>query len=329
LLSVFLAHSPTDAPFAQELPTFLETGCDAVSFASDGAIKPGEDLISAAEIGQSADVFIVLLSPASNPPRWPRERWEPLLTRQPQADTHVAVVLLEECTFPLLLRRGLGFFDATKQHLPAMRQLKRWLWGIHSGTYPAQTFSPDLETLYRTVADQPGTLTTSGAIAERFSRQAAHDFEAAFWIPAHGRTLAQIAGELGSQLQMTLDGPLEENCRRIRDLLASKRCLLILDAPQLAVDAVLPAGRTSVLFTSEPVRAVEEARTFAAARNLVTSRRFAEAYEILCELLKAGIEPKSCARELIWICEHWDRIDEANNLRFEFSPAPTEQLRLF
>jgi pentatricopeptide repeat protein len=329
LLSVFLAHSAADAPFAEELSAFLEAGCDAVSLARDGLIKPGQDLLRAAETGQSADILILLLSPASNPPRWPRERWEPLFARNQEADTRSAVFLLEECVFPALLRRGLSFFDATADRLPAMRRLKRWLLGIRLGASPAMTFSPDLELLYSALADKPGTLTASGAMAGRFAHQAARDFEAVLWIPAHGRTLAQIAGELGSRLQMTLDGPLEDNCRRIRDVLSSQRCLLILDAPQVPVDPLLPSGRTSVLFTSEPVHIVADVRSLAVARSLVTARRFAEADEIFRELLNSGVEPQSCARELVWICEHWDRIEEANDLRFLTGPSPAEQLRLF
>jgi hypothetical protein len=45
--------------------------------------------------------------------------------------------------------------------------------------------------------------------------------------------------------------------------------------------------------------------------------------------LKSGIEPQSCARELVWICERWDRLDEANALRSYFGPSPSEQLLLF
>ena len=121
-----------------------------------------------------------------------------------------------------------------------------------------------------------------------------------------------------------------ENCGRIRELLSVKRCLLVLDAPQVAVDPILPpCGRTSVLFTSEPVRTVEDDRGLATGRALVSAGRFAEAYDILYEILNAGIEPKSCARELVWICERWDRHEEANALRFHFGPSPSEQLRLF
>lgn len=210
-----------------------------------------------------------------------------------------------------------------------MRKLKRWLRGVQLGTCPGMAFSSDLEILYRVLADKPGIFTASGAMADRFARQADRDFEAVFWIPAHGRTLAQVVGELGAQLQLTLDGPLEDNCRRIRDVLSGKRYLLILDAPQAAVDPFMPSGRPSILFTREPVRIVEDAPSLAAARGLVSASRFAEAYELFYQLLDTGIEPEFCARELVWICEHWDRLDEAKALRFYSGHSPSEQLRLF
>ncbi len=334
MFSVYPAHAPEDALFARELGEFLESGCDVVCLPTEAAIKPGEDLLNTVELGHSADVVVVLLSGASNLHNWHRERWTPLLLPSPaESETQVAVFLLEDCTFPALLRRGSKFFDATSDRLSALRRLKRWLRGIRLGTSNGMHFSPDLEDLYRQLADQPGVLTVPGAIADRFAREAVHDFEAVLWVPSHGRTLARIAGDLGAQLGMTLDGELEDNCRRIGGTLSGKRCLLVLDAPQVDVEALVPrgapAGRTSVLVTSEPVRMTDEKPTLATARNLVAARRYAEAYDLLYRLLNLGVEPESCARELIWICEYWDRLEEANNLRFQVGPSPSEQLRLF
>jgi len=335
LLTVFLAHASADAPFAQDLQGFLETGCDDLSFTPDSAIRPGHDLISTVETGHAADVVVMLLSPASNPPRWPREKWEPtLFANAVETNTRIAVFLIEECTFPGLLRRGSNFFnattsDATTARLTAFRQLKRWLWGVQSGTSPAMTYSPDLETLYRDLTDRPGTLTSSGDTARRFAHQAARDFAAVVWVPAHGRNLTQLAGDVGFQLGLTLDGQLEENCHCIREELSRRRYLVVLDAPQVPVESLAASDRSSILYTDEPVYIAHDERSLAAARSLVEARRFAEAYELLRELLNAGIEPESCARELVWICDHWDRVDEANSLRFLCPPEPSEQLRLF
>jgi hypothetical protein len=329
LLSVFPAHVPADAPFARELTLFLESGCDQVCVASDTVVGLGADLLASAEIGLSADVLLLLLSPASNLARWQRERWERVLFAQAEeADTRVGVVLLGTCSFPELFRRRLRFFEASSDTLSALRGIKRWINGIRSATPPDFTFSGDLEALYKGLADVPGTLTATGAEATRFAREAARDFEAVCRVPAHGRTLAQIAGELGSQLGMTLDGPIEDNCRRIHELLSRRRCLVIFDAPEVSLRTLKPSGRTSVLLTDER-SAPETPMTFAAARRLVNAGRFAEAYEILAKLYEDGVETESCAREMVWICDHWGRYVEASLLRTEYRVPATEQLSLF
>jgi len=330
LLTVFPAHAPADSPFAHQLTAFLETGCDAVCFTSEAAIEPRRDLLTAAEKGLTADILILILSPSSTLPRWAREIWEPLLFNQAEtSNTRVALLLLEDCAFPPLLRRRLKFFDATASPLDALRRLKRWLWGIEHRIQPLTTWSADLEPLYAGLADRTGTLTTTPALAEHFAREASHDFDAILQIPAHGRTLAQVSGDLGSQLGMVLDEPLEENCRRIRELLATRRCLIVFDAPQLLLEPLIPTERSSVLITTEPLLIHTTPKTLKYARDLAASKRFAEAYEILRQLFDAGTDTESCARELVWICDHWGRYDEASEFRTHFRLPPVEQLLLF
>lgn len=41
------------------------------------------------------------------------------------------------------------------------------------------------------------------------------------------------------------------------------------------------------------------------------------------------IDPDNSARELTWICEHWERVEEANILRLNYAPPGMEQLALF
>ena len=332
LRTIFLAHAEADHDFARRLADFLELGCDVTCDADGGVIRSGEDLIAKAEEGLGADVLALLLSQASSAIGWQRNRWEPVLFDQTRdADTELATVLLGECKFPDLLRRR-NFFDASTNRVAAMRKLKRWLWQRERepGDSPGPVFSADLEDLYSGLADKVGTLEASGAAAARFEREAGHDFEAALWIPCHHRSLAQIAGELASQLGLTLTGVAEENCRKLRDLLSGRRCLLVLDAPAPEfVAALVPQGRTSTLVTLEPVKVLETSDSVDYARTLVQSGRNAEAYELLYRLLESGVATETCARELTWICEHWDRVEEANSLRFHYGPAPFEQLVLF
>ena len=150
------------------------------------------------------------------------------------------------------------------------------------------------------------------------------------WVPCHGRTLAQASGELSHQLGLTLDRTAEENCVRIRELLTTRRCLVVLDAPEAEISQELTAGgRTSTAITRDIVKIVKTPQTEAYARQLVATQRFAEAYELLYDLLDAVDDPDSCARELAWICEHWDRVDEADQLRLNYRQAGAEQLLLF
>ena len=113
-------------------------------------------------------------------------------------------------------------------------------------------------------------------------------------------------------------------------MLAGRRCLVILDAPGPPIPAELTAGgRTSTAITRDSVRILETPQTLAHARTLIAGRRYAEAYELLYQLLDQIVEPDTCARELAWICDHWDRVEEANALRVNYTPAGGKQLGLF
>ena len=93
--------------------------------------------------------------------------------------------------------------------------------------------------------------------------------------------------------------------------------------------ALTAGGRTSTAVTLDAVTILETPQTPVYARRLIAARRYAEAYELLYRLLDAVVEPDACARELTWICEHWDRVEEANVLRFNYGSLEGEQLALF
>lgn len=330
--TIFLAHAPADHEFACELAQFLEFGCEATCYTEDGTMPEGGDLIAKAGEGLAADIVLLLLSEASWPVRRARQDWEPVLVDQArEANAGMLTILLSECPFPEVWRRR-NFFDASANSRTAMRLLKRWLWQRQRtpAVSPSTAFSLGLEPLYRDIADRAGMERVSGEMAARFTREAAEDFEAVLWVPAQGRTLAQVSGELGSQLQAVLEGVAEENCLRVRGLMAERRCLLVLDAPSAEQEgALVPGGRTSTLVTREPVQIRQTPESFDYARELIGTHRYAEAYDLLQRLLAADITPEACARELTWICEHWGRIDEANALRFYYGPEPSMQLTLF
>ncbi len=332
LPTAFFAHAQSDHDVATRLAEFLEFGCGLTCFVDDGQVGEKQDLIAKAEEGLSADVLLLLMSPSSSPTRWVRERWEPVLFKQAtQAKVEVVTMLLEECSFPPLLRRR-NFIDATANWLTAWRLLKRWfmLREREPGSLPNSEFSRDLEDLYVRLADRAGTLHVSGERAVRFAKEAEEEFEAVLWVPCRGRSLAQAAGEVGHQLGLTLDGLKNENCLRIRALLAARRCLVVLDAPGAEMlQELVAGGRASTVITHDPVRFLETPETLAYARCLIAERRFAEAYELLYRLLDVVVDQDSCARELTWICEHWDRVEEASMLRSKHRPSRAEQLGLF
>jgi TIR domain len=328
----FLAHAAADHEFALELAQFLEAGCDVICYADEGMLPQGGDLLSKAEEGLAADVLMLLLSEDAWPARRPRQEWEPILADQArEADAEVAAFLLSECPFPEVWRRR-NFFDGSRERLKAMRLVKRWFWQRRraSGAAPNTVFSRDLEAIYRDIADRAGMLRAGGEMADRFAREAVEEFEAVVWVSAYERSLAQISGELGAQLGVTLEGTVEDNCERIRDLLGARRCLLVLDAPSGGhEDWLVPRGRTSTLITEDAVRVAATPETFEYARKLILARRNAEAYELLHRLLEGEIASEACARELTWICQEWGRVEEANALRFYYGPEPAAQLTLF
>jgi hypothetical protein len=113
LTTAFFAHAHSDHNFATQLAEFLEFGCSLTSYVEEGIIGDDQDLIAKAEEGLCADVLILLLSPASSPARWVRERWESVLFDQAkQSHVEVVTVLLQACVFPPLLRRR-NFIGAT------------------------------------------------------------------------------------------------------------------------------------------------------------------------------------------------------------------------
>lgn len=323
--TVFLVHAAADHEYALQLSAFLEAGCDVRCHPDIGRIGPAEHLTDVAE--QCSGHLVLLLSKDSWPERIARERWDPLLLSTP-----LACVLINACPFPELLRRG-AFFELRQDDAfpSAARGVKRWLWqqNRHGGEAAHYQWSQDLELLYTQLADRPGVRSSHADAARRFTKEAAGEFEGVLWLPCHGRSLVQATGELGAQLGLKLRGQEKDNRRRILEVLALRRCLMVLDAPDEQVRSALTAfGRSSTLVTTHPVELRTTPQTFKYAQTLIADSRLAEAYDLLYKLLEDTAEPGFCARELAWICEDWDRPAEAERLR-QLDPAPTQQMGLF
>ncbi len=261
MLTVFPCFAREDRQIARDLAEFLERGANVRMFLEDGEIGPGETLVSKAADGLQAAVILLIVSPDSAPVPWVRRDWEPVLLDRPKSEgVKLATTLARTCQFPALLRRE-AFFDLTLDRLAAFREIKRWLLGLEPARRDME-FEParqpgvdgcgaEMEKLWQTLADAPGTaiLTGSGqtTLALEFARQSKRDFEGLVWLSCTEQTLASLAGDMASQLGMTLEGDVEANLYELGKFCAQRRLLIILDDAPDHAERMIPGGRSSAL----------------------------------------------------------------------------------
>lgn len=261
--SAVFCYASTDATFARRVGEYLELNCGVSTFYDEGRVRPGFDLVAAAERALSAEFAVVVLSPASVPEKWVRERWEPVLVEQPEeSGAHIAFLLLAECKYPPVLGRGRSFFDVSQDERGAFRGLKRWIMKHDGARLGAAIELPDdndgtgleadrIEYLRRELADQPGlelTLKRDEALA--FARECGEDFEGLFFIECAGRSRTGIVGDTAHALGLRLAGPPYENMRALEQFCAARRCLLVFHGlPHESEDAASLGGRCSVIIT--------------------------------------------------------------------------------
>ena len=327
--SVFLAHAPEHQAFASELVAFLESGCD-VSCTARPVPYSSTGLLEVAEEGVSSDFLVLLLSIKSCPVQWNWPDWERRVMQEAaEMKTSILTVALDGCVFPGLLRRQ-NFVDAQVNKRNAMRLVKRHIrrriFGLAGA--PNLAVSPQLEALYAGLGDCPGTMTADGEEGYRFAAEAADDFDAVLTISCYRRSLAQVCGDIGQQLGLVLTGPAETNAAHIRDFLSDRRCLLLLDGFSPGLGQAIPSGRTSTVIMQAPVRMTELPDSFEYGRWLMSEQRYAEAYEIFDRLSAQDISARACRRELAWILEYWDRVDDARAIHL-IDAQPGTQLTLF
>jgi hypothetical protein len=261
VLTVFPCFAREDSQVARDLAEFLERGANVRMFLEDGEIGPGETIVSKAADGLQAAVILLILSPDSAPAPWVRRDWEPVLLDQPRREgVKVATVLARSCEFPALLRRD-AFFDLAQDRLGAFRQIKRWLLGLEPGRRemefgPARQSGVDgcgaeMEKLRQTLADTPGIAVLSGqgqtTLALEFARQSKRDFEGLVWLSCTEQTLASLAGDMASQLGMTLEADVEANLHELGKFCAQRRLLIVLDDAPDHAERMVPGGRSSAL----------------------------------------------------------------------------------
>lgn len=242
LQSAIICHAGEDAAIAGEIAAYLESNC-----ALTVSLEEADDLVGAVEIGLSADIVLAALSPASVPKPWKRETWEPVFLRQPGLlGSRLACLLLGECRFPELFRRG-SFFDFSGDSLAGMRALKRWVYDGSNRPVSGGGF----EGLRRRIADRPGMEAgLSEKEATAFCAECGEDFEGVFRIECARRSRAGILGDIAHSLGLRLIGSAERNLASLAEFCANRRCLFVFDHPGGEDrDFVNLGGRASIVLT--------------------------------------------------------------------------------
>ena len=354
--SVFPCYAPEDRATAAALAEFLERGADVEVLLDDGEIRPGEDLISKARDARTADVVLVLFSRASMPSRWARAQWEgPLVTEPKEEGVRIAFVRCDDCSPPAVLQNR---FELAGLRLAGLRAVKRWVRGERraSWTPPAEPRDLDhagyLEDLGIAIADRTGIASTAtAALAYEFARAFADDFDEIFRLECGGRSLAALTGDLAAQLGLRLESEVDANLKRLAEFCGSRRFLFLLE--EGGRDLVF-GGRSSTLLVEEPgptapneIRAIQRTLSGAGAswqdichrartgrRLLRDAGRLAECYELMQQWHEFAVEREDrtaleeSEREMVWILEGWDRVEEARALEFRRAAEFDEQLPL-
>lgn len=357
--TLFPCYAPADRPAAEAIRGFLERGAQVRIFFEEGELREGESLAGKAGEGLVADLILVLFSRTSWPSRRPRAEWEDAFLNQPKAEgVRIAFARLDDCVPPPVL---IPCLDLAGLPLAGLRSLKRWVRG--GGKLAEKAVAPsagDLEVLGIALADRPGSEWASAAMAARFAQAFREDFDAILRLRCGGRSLAALAGSLGQQLGLRLEGDLASNCRKLAEFCSDRRFLLVMeDADARAVpEELLFSGSSSVLLCPDslppeqrpdepPDRLADLQLAFAAApwtgqcslaregrRVAHEQGRMAECYELM-QRWHAAAQARSdrialdeSAREMVWILEAWGRDDEARALDYRRLAEYSDQMLL-
>jgi hypothetical protein len=176
----------------------------------------------------------------------------------------MACLLLRECPFPPLFRRG-SFFDLSGDSLSGMRALKRWVYGFSEPITVG-----NFEALRRRIADRPAVETGLGLEeALAFSEECREDFEGVFRVDCARRSRAGILGDIAHALGLRLPDSAERNRTTLAGFCANRRCLFLFDhLAEEDRDVVDLGGKTSIIFTQSRM---PERRPAGESESLFTS----------------------------------------------------------
>jgi hypothetical protein len=359
--TLFLCYAAADREIAGEIASFLDAGAGVRVLFAEGEIRPAEDLVQKAREGRMADIVLVLFTPNSLPSPWPRYKWEAALQTEPiEEDVRIAFLKCGDCAPPRVLTPQ---FDVTGLTLPALRRLKRWV-RQRGYTEPA-IYRPDLaawvEALGVAIADRPDTVTIDGpALALEFARVFREDFDEVIRLECGGRSLAALAGDLATQLGLRLEGDLESNLARLRSYCEARRYLLWLEGASADEADRLAAGRgSSTLISNEPrPEAPPDDGSLRDIQHIFNHPGMSDDWVELCRLARQGLRLageqgriaesfellgqwhalaeargdrrilEESAREMVWILEGWDRLEEARAMEHKRAMLYDDQMAL-
>jgi hypothetical protein len=298
--SLVLCYAPEDETPARRLGGYLEANLPYQVSYEECVAGPGFDLVDAVEGALSADVALVLMSPRSIPKPLNRNKWEPVFGRKAAGfGTRLGFVLLQECAFPLLIRRS-RFFDATSDFEGQSRAVRRWLLRPDQPIQSDRVLNAGANDLRTAVGDRPGAVPdTDHATATAFSAACAEDFEAVHRFDCLGRTRAGILGDLGHALQLKLAGNVEQNREAFQQQCRDRRYLFLMDNVDATDQDFLNfGGLASVIFTSNsPLReragrdAINDGFLAVPRDEVVCAGLVGDAVVCVTDLLESDFEP--------------------------------------
>jgi hypothetical protein len=359
--TLFPCYAAADREIAAHIASFLEAGAGVRVLLTEGEIGAGEDLVQKAREARMADIVLVLFSRNSLPSPWPRYKWEAALQTEPLAEgVRIAFLKCDDCSPPRVLAPQ---FDVAGLPAPNLRRLKRW---VRVGVYsePAIHY-PDLaepvEALAVAIADRPGIATIERpALALEFARIFREDFDEVIRLECGGRSMAALAGDLATQLGLRLDGDIERNLARLRSFCAERRYLIWLEGPRADEAERLAVGQGSSTLISTEARseAPPDDESLRDIQHIFNHPGMVDDWAELCRLARQGLRLaneegrraesfelmgqwhalaeargdrrilEESAREMVWILEGWDRLEEARRMEYRRAMEWADQMAL-
>ncbi|HVW86303.1 MAG TPA: toll/interleukin-1 receptor domain-containing protein [Bryobacteraceae bacterium] len=266
--SLVFCYASEDAAVVRELADYIEQNLAFTVSLDECVVRPGFDLVDAAERALSAEVALVVLSPASVPATWKRDKWEPVFFKErAELGSQLAFLLVGECRFPELFRKQ-RFFDLSDGLVPIARRLKHWLLRPIGPADREPGLPSLLSDLRVSIADRPGNaFDIPYEDARQFAAACEADFERVLRFNFQDRSRPGMIGDIGHALGLQLPGTVGENRATLVRHCAEHRYLFLFERLRTEDRELVDfGGRTSIIFSADaPERARHSPDEIAAA----------------------------------------------------------------